>query len=60
MDESPRPQRGYIYDGYADDLRLVWERAAKEVCDQIEAGRAPDAFSECVRYALIRLKHLPP
>jgi hypothetical protein len=45
---------GHAYDGFLGDVMLAWRQAHKEAQGQIEAGQAPAALAECVRYALIR------
>lgn len=48
------PQLEYEYDGYLSDLMTAWKTANQEAEEQIEKGLAPDAFIDCMRYALIR------
>jgi len=47
-------QAGYIYDGYIDDLLLVWKRAIAESKAQAQANENSLAIVDCIRYLLIR------
>jgi NB-ARC domain/TIR domain/APAF-1 helical domain len=48
------PQRDYTYDGYLSDLMLTWKCAHSEARRQIEAAQELTAFTDCIRYLLIR------
>jgi hypothetical protein len=48
------PQRDYTYDGYLSDLMLTWKYAHSEAKQQIEETQELTAFTDCIRYLLIR------
>jgi hypothetical protein len=47
-------RRRHRYDGFVADVMLAWNDARSRALADIEAGKEPRTFAECVWYALIR------
>jgi len=45
---------GYTYDGFLADVQLAWDHAHQQALAQTDAGQAPAALADCLRYALVR------
>jgi len=48
-------QRQYIYDGYLDDLQMVWKSAAQSAQRALKQHQDSLHLADCLRYALIRV-----